>query len=260
MLAFFALTLLLTIPFWVLDALAQVQLMPGITLAALAVVCPAVAALILSYRTAGRAGAVALLKRAFDLRRIRSKRWWAVILLLSPAITVAAFVALRLGGSPVPDPHIGLLTVVGLSLVFLVAAQAEELGWSGFATERLQTRWGALGAALAIGVVWALWHYPALLMADRSAAWIGWWTLGTVATRVIMVWLFNNTGRSVFGAAVFHAMSNLAWQVFPVRGSYFDQRLDGLILAGVALAVILLWGPSTLSSWGWRARSVREAG
>lgn len=235
--------------------------MPGLTLAALAVVCPAAAALILASRQAGPAGRGALLARAFDLGRFRSKRWWAPIILLSPAIGFTAFVAMRLGGSPVPDPRFDLLTIGVLCLLLFAAALAEELGWSGFAIDPLQARWGALGAALAVGFVWALWHYPALMMAHRSLTWIGWWTLGTVATRVIMVWLFNNTGHSVFGAAVFHAMSNLAWQMFPVRGSYFDQRLNGLILVGVAVLVVLFWSPATLSSWGWRgAPGRREAG
>ncbi len=29
-----------------------------------------------------------------------------------------------------------------------------------------------------------------------------WWSLGTVAARIIMVWLYNNTGKSVFGVAL----------------------------------------------------------
>jgi hypothetical protein len=37
-----------------------------------------------------------------------------------------------------------------------------------------------------------------------------------------MVWLYNNTRKSVFAVALFHAVSNVCWQSFPIHGSYFD--------------------------------------
>ncbi len=56
-----------------------------------------------------------------------------------------------------------------------------------------------------------------------------------------MVWLYNHTGKSVFVAALFHAMINLTWQLFPIDGSYYDPRVTGLIAAGVALLVAVSW-------------------
>jgi len=38
--------------------------------------------------------------------------------------------------------------------------------------------------------------------------------------------------------AVFHAMSNLCWQLFPEQGSWFDPRLNGGLLAVVAAAAM----------------------
>jgi hypothetical protein len=40
-------------------------------------------------------------------------------------------------------------------------------------------------------VVWAVWHVIPLLSALRSLAFIAWWSLGTVALRVVIVWLYN---------------------------------------------------------------------
>ncbi len=54
-----------------------------------------------------------------------------------------------------------------------------------------------------------------------------------------MVWLYHRTGRSVFGVVVFHAVSNVCWQLFPVQGSFFDPRVNTLFLALVAAVVIL---------------------
>jgi len=237
--AFFGLTFILTVPFWLASAASKAQLLPGLPLAALAVVCPSIAAAFLLWRRGGPAALRAALARTIDLRRIRPVAWWLPALMISPAVSAAVFLILRLAGAGVPDPQIEILSVLALAAVFLVSALCEEAGWTGFALEPLQARLGWLGASLLIGGVWAVWHVPALVQAHRSAGWIGWWALGTVAMRVIMAWFFNAAGRSVFGAAVLHAVSNLCWQLFPVHGSWFDPRLNGLLLSAVAGALIV---------------------
>jgi hypothetical protein len=63
--------------------------------------------------------------------------------------------------------------------------------------------------ALAVGLIWAAWHVVPLTQAYRSVECIAWWCLGMVALRVVMTWLYNNTGHSVFGATAFHAMINV---------------------------------------------------
>jgi membrane protease YdiL (CAAX protease family) len=45
--------------------------------------------------------------------------------------------------SPLPDPRVPLLAAPLLLLVFLVPAVGEEMGWTGYATDPLQDRWGA---------------------------------------------------------------------------------------------------------------------
>ena len=54
-----------------------------------------------------------------------------------------------------------------------------------------------------------------------------------------MVWVFNRTGGSVFAVVVVHATNNLAWQLFPIQGSWWDPRINGVILGIIALIVIL---------------------
>jgi membrane protease YdiL (CAAX protease family) len=73
----------------------------------------------------------------------------------------------------------------------------------------------------------------------RSVSWIAWWTLYTVAARVIMVWLFDRTGRSLFAVTLFHMTANVSWQIYPDRGSFFDPRIIGVLLAGVAIVLVL---------------------
>ena len=60
--------------------------------------------------------------------------------------------------------------------------------------------WHSLG----VGVGGVALRVP-LVQVGRAATWIAWWSLNTVGLRVLIVWLFNNTGKSVFAATLFHA-------------------------------------------------------
>jgi membrane protease YdiL (CAAX protease family) len=226
------------------------QLLPALPISALGFLCPVTAAAILVHRETGWAGVAALLKRSFDFGRIQSKGWLAPLLLLQPGIMLMSFVVMRLAGVSVPVPHIALIPALALFAVFFIGGLGEELGWSGYATDPLEDRFGALRASLIIGLVWAVWHFIGLAQAHRSLEFIAWWSLGTLSYRVIIVWLYNNTGRSVFVAAVFHAMINLTWQLFPVDGSFYDPRITGLIAAAVAVVITIVWGPRTLTRPG----------
>jgi len=244
---FFMLVYVLSLPFWAVGSLASFQLLPGLPVAALMFVCPVTAALILVYRENRTAGVKALLRRSLDFGRIQSKIWYAPMLLIMPGVMIGSFFAMRWTGIPVPAPQVSILSVLGLSLVFLVAGVCEELGWSGYATDPLQDRFTALQSALLLGVVWAVWHVVPYLKAHRSWEWIAWYSLFTVASRVLIVWIYDNTGGSVFAAAVFHATVNVTWQLFPISGSYFDPRVSGLLVAAAAVVVIVVWGPKTLT-------------
>ncbi len=244
--SFFVLVFALSIPFEVVGAITGLQLLPGLPVSALGAFCPALAALILVYRERKTAGMIELLKRSFDYQHIKAKIWYAPVLLLMPAVTALVYGLMHLLSWPLPPPQFPGLAAVVLFLIFFVAALGEELGWSGYAIDRLQARWNALQASLFLGAVWAAWHLIPLMQADRSPTWIAWWCLGTVATRVLMVWLYNNTGKSVFAMALYHAMENLCWQLFP---SYYDPLLTSLVVAGAAVIVTVVWGPKTLARY-----------
>jgi hypothetical protein len=76
-----------------------------------------------------------------------------------------------------------------------------------------------------------------MLLMQRAPAWIAWWCLYVMGSRILIVWLYNNTGKSVFAVTLFHAMLNLSYMLFPVYGSHFDMRLGGLV---TAFAVVMV--------------------
>ena len=98
-------------------------------------------------RRSGAAGAAALLRRSFDYRSIAALRWYAPIILLMPAVAVLAYVVMRALDMPLPASQWKPSPLPGLFLIFFIAGLAEELGWSGYALEPLQDRWGALRAS-----------------------------------------------------------------------------------------------------------------
>lgn len=249
---FFLLVFALSIPFWLLGAVTGRQLVPGLPVSSLMAFCPMMAALILVYRENNTAGVTELLKRSFDYKRIRTKAWYAPIILLMPGVMVLAYGVMRWMDLPLPTLRIpvlaGLLMLL-MFLVFFIGALGEELGWSGYITDPMQARWSALQASIILGLVWAAWHVIRYRQAHRSTAWIAWYCLFTVATRVLMVWLFNNTGKSVFGAALFHAMVNVSWFPFPNSGLQYDPRITGPIVAFAAVIVTVMWGHRTLARY-----------
>ncbi len=210
------------------------------------------AAIILVYRQDKKAGVVVLLKRAFDIQRIKNTWWYAPILLIMPLAMMLSFWVQRLTGVPVPNPQIVIVQALGLCVGCFIGALGEELGWSGYATQPMQERLGALKASLLLGLFWAVYHYIGLAQAHRSVEWIARWTLYTVSARVILVWLFNHTGRSVFGMILFHMTINVTWLLYPVGNSFFDPHVTGLILAALAASVVIVWGAGMQ---GWHQKS-----
>ncbi|HET8840639.1 MAG TPA: CPBP family intramembrane glutamic endopeptidase [Ktedonobacteraceae bacterium] len=244
---FFGLVFAFSVVFWFAGAFTSFQLLPALPLSALAFLCPAMAATICVYRAKKLRGLKDLWGRAFDFTRVQAMVWYLPTMLLMPCIMLLSAMIMLWLGRPLPAPSFSVGTVLSLFFVFFIAALCEELGWSGYACDPLQDRFGALGSALLLGMIWAVWHYIPLIEAHRSLAFIAWWSLGTVAARVIIVWLYNNTGRSVFIATLFHTMINLTWQVFPVNGSFYDPQVTGLITMLVAVVVVVVWRPQTLT-------------
>lgn len=252
---------MLSIPFYQLGAAGG--RLPGLAIlptSALMAFVPMTSALILVYWQRGIGGAVALFKSAFDTRGAHGAGWYLTALLFMPTVCALEFGVLRLAGSALPVPQIALDEALFFFLIFFVGAIGEEFGWQGFAYAGLRTRRNALGAALILGVVWALWHVIPFVQLGRSANWIVWHSLSAVALRIVIVWLYENTSKSVFIAVVFHTMINVSWALFPIAGSFYDPFVTFVILVLAVGSILLVWRPSTLARFRDRARGAPSVG
>jgi len=224
-----------------LDVLTAVSLMLG-------AFGPLFAALSVTERAEGRAGV---------RRLLRSGLQWRIglpALALIVGLPLAASAAARAldtltGGTPPPfaleTPWALIPTFVFILL--LGGPLQEEFGWRGYALPRLQARWGALGATLILGVVWALWHLPFWFMAGSGMAGtpLPVYVLYTLGLTGVMTWLHSRTGGSVFAAILMHTMANFVSNVFPTHGAQAHDSRAYLFLALIYLATAALLLGST---------------
>jgi membrane protease YdiL (CAAX protease family) len=255
---FFLLVFLFAIPFWLISAVAE-QFLPGemptdLPISSLMACSPIIAAIVLVRRGEGSEGVKTLLRRAFDYKRIKGKTWYVPIVLLWPAMMVLEYGLMKLMGVPLPDPRLPVLMLPISFAVFFIAALGEEVGWQGYAMDPLQDRWNALTASIIVGIVWAVWHVVPFIQMDRTPTWIAWQGTSMVVARILTVWIYNNTGKSVFATILFHAMNNVATVLLPSYGWHYDPPVALIITAAAAAIITFLWGPKTLARFRYARR------
>lgn len=160
-LAYLVWVILLSVPFWLWGIVWPVQQLPlGLPISAGMIVCPALAASILTWQELGTSGVLQLWRRILDVRRIKSWRWLVASLLFMPAAMMLTYGVIRLVGVPLPAGiRIALVTTLIIFAAYFIGAIPEEIGWTAYATGPLQRRYGVLVAGLLIGAVWAAWHF-----------------------------------------------------------------------------------------------------
>ena len=243
---FFLLTFILALPVYILVGLSANNIIfsSEITLAflPLATLIPISAALILTYRESGWVGAKKLLKRSSDYKRVTKKIWYVPTVFLLPFLLILALGATILLGQPLVDAPFPAVALPVMFMLFFIMALCEQVGWMGYAFEPMQDKWNAFKAALLLGLIWALWHVPIYIFIITDPLLITAQVISLVAIRFLMVWLFDNTGKSVFVVILFHAVYNTTIGVLPV-----NLVILSLFLLITAIIVIFLWGPETMA-------------
>lgn len=255
-LKFFIIVYGLSIPLWLIEMMMDVKrsaLNFSVT-DILAAFTPLIAATILVYKEEGRIGINKLFKRIFDFNGIKKKAWYVPIIFLPFALYLLIFIIIYLMKLPLPSTFdIPFKSIPFLFMLFFIGAICEEIGYMGYAIDAMQERFGALKASVFMGILWAIWHYPSIIQQGHNLTWLLWGTLGTVAVRVLIVWIYNNTSKSLFACILFHTMLNLGRPLFPKDQTHNPlvdyPEIHYSVLAVTAIIVVFLWGAKTLARY-----------
>jgi uncharacterized protein len=203
--------------------------------------------------TDGRAGVRELLGRTVRWRV--DVRWYALAVLGTPATMFLIGTAVA-GTAPLDalTARWSLLVTVFVPqlLVAIFTTQIfEELGWTGLVQHKLQDRHGALRAALLVVAPFTLIHFPTYLIGApvtgaavvRALTMLIPVAIFGIFFRVLIAWLYNGSGRSVFVAALVHAVFNTAGdskfapQFFPPTAAMW-LPLAAVVVLGLLAAVL----------------------
>nr|AIA16669.1 CAAX protease self-immunity [uncultured bacterium] len=193
-------------------------------------------------------------RQVFDPRLIPG-RWWAVILLLVPAITVVSGV---ISGHWQTYLFATLLSSVGITLlVSPVVPVLEELGWRGYVLDKLQNRHSPVVASIILGTIWGIWHLPAFFLQGSVLGentngslpfWLFFWNF--LPMTVLLTWIRNNTNGSTLSAILVHI--GLEVQTNLGLWPWFSNQIivNSIILLIVAVFVAFY----TRGDLGWKKR------
>jgi membrane protease YdiL (CAAX protease family) len=260
---FFGLVFCWTWFFWILAAALGIsaQSTLGIVLEVLGLLGPMLGGIGFAYLTLSNESWLEYWSRIIDPKRIRPG-WYLVIFLFVPVLmAIAVLLDVAAGGSAAPAlirekaaPFLSAPSTIIPFLfgVFIYGPFPEELGWRGYALDRLQARWNALVSSLILGAIWASWHLPLFFIKDTlfysqgaGSPWFWMFVATVVPTAVIYTWIFNNTRRSTLAAILFHFMSNLTYGL--ANATAGTNAYSTLLWIIAAIAVVALWGAATLT-------------
>lgn len=212
---------------------------------------PLIGAVLVALLSGGRARLRGLVS---SLTRVRFPvRWYLPTLLLLPAIVGGAqIIATQMGTDmPVSEAFRNPVSIpIAFAWIFFLGGPLqEEAGWRGVLTESAQRRVGALGASVIAGLIWGLWHLP-LFYIPREEIYYNqpiWGLLGSTALlSVLITWVYNNTGRSLFAAMLMHTTWNWSNYLFTSLQTNTGGAAFFVLLAASVLVVVAIFGPREL--------------
>jgi membrane protease YdiL (CAAX protease family) len=190
---------------------------------------PPIAGLLLTAIVGGREGFRGLRSRLLKWRV--APHWYAIAFLAAPLSVSLALFVLSLfsadfrpgylaGSDGVSLPGSSTSTVAFAFIAGIFTGFMEELGWTGFAIPRLNTRYGILRAGLVAGFLWGAWHFVSNLVGSGENSQgmpLGLYMAGLLFTflppfRVLMVWLYAHT-ESLLLAMLMHASLVTFWLI-----------------------------------------------
>ncbi len=178
-------------------------------------------------------------------------RWYAAVFVIVILGTAGPLTINKLLGNSF-NGSLFLAQLPSFLPLLIIGPLSEEIGWRGYALERLQTRWNALTSSIIIGLVWSLWHLPLFMMVGTSQHELGipffGFLIKMTASSIIYTWLYNNTNQSLWSAILLHWLYTYTTQLVSsgITPSPLYNWLDCLPYVIMAAIVVLIWKPQSM--------------
>lgn len=219
---------------------------PGMPIWLIAVWAPSLAAIILKGLDQKLSE---FLKSAFTFRGINP--WWLIALL---PLLIGGLVLLWevRQGTPIQWNRFKIGYIIPLLLINLILGPlGEELGWRGFLGPILEKRFGIVGSAFVVGLIWALWHGP-LWFVDSPQKEIPFlvFAAAVLCFAVIMATLYKFGGGSLIPVILFHLFVNVSSGIVTILGVYdnhgvfYEKILIGYLVLALCFIVFLWYNPN----------------
>ena len=212
---------------------------------------PSLTALFLTWKNEGRAGLHNICRRLVQFNL--GWRWYLAVIIVVALGTSGQILIIRSLGQSF-DGSLFITQLGSLLPLILLGPLSEEIGWRGYALDRLQTKYNPLVSSLAIGLVWGLWHWPLFNMVGTSQHELAFpfagFLVGIMATSVIYTWLHNHTNASIWAAVFFHWIFTYAAQVIAsgVTRSVLYNWLEYTPYVLITLIIVILWKPNSMKT------------
>ena len=126
--------------------------------------------------------------------------WYSLALLGPSMLFLVGDVVRLLFGLALPSHWLAIpgATAIAFLIGALIAGSfGEEVGWRGLGQPRLQARYGAFWAAVAVGVVWSVWHlWPIAApggLNNTTSSDVVLTFVRLIATSIVYAWIYNST-------------------------------------------------------------------
>ena len=203
---------------------------------------PALAAVAVTFRTEGRAGVIALLRRITQWRVAANYYVFAFGFMVTIKLTAALIY--RASASSWPRFDTSQWYLIPVAVAFSTPFQAgEEIGWRGYALPRLAERFGLASASILLGLIWGIWHLPQFFIREGDAYQQSFpvFVLQVTALSVVFAWLYTRTNGSLLLTMLLHAAINNSKDIV-TSGVIGGTATFGFRASRISwIAIVLLW-------------------
>ena len=213
---------------------------------------PSLVALFLTWQREGKPGLKRLGRRIVQFNI--GWRWYLAVFAIVICSTAGQLLIIRLLGQQF-DFSLFIAQLGSFLPLLIIGPLSEEIGWRGYALDRLQPRWSPIASAMIVGVCWAFWHLPLFFIVGTSQnvlqlPFLG-FLCGLIAISILFAWLQNHTGGSIWTAIFFHWLYTYSAQVVAsgVNRSVTYNLLEYLPYVILAVVVVLIWKGKTTLQW-----------